>query len=61
MALDVANRTLYISDHYNHLIRYIALDPISGTHEVRTLAGQHQGHCDGPAEVVTFNYPEVGH
>ena len=59
LALDPVNRTLYISDHYNHLIRYIQLNPPPGTtHEVKTLSGQHQGHCDGAAEHVTFNYPE---
>ena len=63
MALDREGQVLYIADHYNHRIRYIALAPGGAPGRgvglvVNTLVGLDRGACDGPAAAARFDYPE---
>lgn len=55
ISLDVLTGTLYVADHYNHMIRTVDIN--SG--EVTSLAGGgREGFKDGFGKEARFNYPE---
>ncbi|XP_062500871.1 NHL repeat-containing protein 2-like [Corticium candelabrum] len=56
LAYDSTHDILYVTDHYNHLIRRI-LYPDTNPY-VSTLAGSVQGYRDGTGILAHFNYPE---
>lgn len=61
LALDREGRMLYIADHENHRIRYIALGTGAGRAGgliVNTLVGLDRGMCDGSVAAARFDYPE---
>lgn len=55
LSLDVLTGTLYVADHYNHMIRTVDIN--SGV--VTSLAGGgREGFKDGVRRQARFNYPE---
>lgn len=55
LSLDVLTGTLYVADHYNHMIRTVDIN--SGV--VTSLAGGgREGFKDGVGRQARFNYPE---
>jgi DNA-binding beta-propeller fold protein YncE len=60
VAFDHTRKILYVSDHYNHRLRYVSWDNPAGEPTLYTLAGAggRSGYCDGLGAQARFNYPE---